>query len=275
MLLFLYLLIAGLVGGFIAGLIGIGGGVVYIFVIPLALRHHFGVPENEIVQYTVANSIFAILFASASANLALIKLNMFYRRQVMIIGISSIIASLLTLHFIVHTAWYSVGAFNTIIIFLMAYMIITTLRSAKMVLVLPLDSLKRWRLNMVGIASGSIAALSGLGGGLVIIPILNSLLKIEIKKASSISSGVIMITAFVMTIYSLFKTPSHIFHPYSMGYIVFPVALTLALGVIIASPFGVKIARKLSSETISYIYASFLAIVIVKKIVELVIVTFL
>lgn len=274
MLSFLYLFIAGLLGGFIAGLIGIGGGVIYIVVIPLALRH-FGVPENEIVQYTVANSIFAILFASTSANIALIKLDLFYKKEVMIIGASSVVASLLTLHFVVHTKWYSVGAFNTLIVGLMAYMIVTTLRSAKKVLFFPLDSLKQWRLNMVGVAGGSIAALSGLGGGVVIIPILNSMLKIEIKKASSISSGVIMITAFVMTIYSLFKTPSHIFHPYTMGYIVFPVALTLALGVVIASPFGVRTARKLQSSTISYIYASFLAIVIVKKIVELVIVTFL
>ena len=274
MLSFLYLFVAGLLGGFIAGLIGIGGGVIYIFVIPLALRH-FGVSENEIVQYTVANSVFAILFASASANLALIKLDLFYKKEVMIIGVTSVIASLLALHFVVHTNWYSVGAFNTTIVFLLGYMIFTTLRSAKQVLVIPLDSLKRWRLNLVGVAGGAIAALSGLGGGVVIIPMLNSLMKVEIKKASSISSGVIMITAFVMTVYSLFKAPSHIFHPYTMGYVVFPVALTLALGVVIASPFGVKTSRKLSSVTISYIYASFLVLVIIKKIIELIIVTFL
>jgi len=273
MLIFLYLFICGLVGGFVAGLIGIGGGIVYIVVVPLALRY-FGVPENEIVQYTVANSIFAILFASASANLELIKLKLFHTKEVLIIGASSVITSLLTLHFIVHTNWYSIKIFNFIIIFLLGYMIIATLRSAKQILMFPIDSLKRWRLNLVGVAGGSIAALSGLGGGVVIIPVLNAIMKIEIKKASSISSGVIMITAFVMTLYSLFKQPLHTLHIYSEGYIVFPIALTLASGVIIASPYGVKTSRKLSSVAISYIYASFLFMVIIKKIVELIIVKF-
>src|SRR5436190_15819848 len=99
-------------------------------------------------------------------------------------------------------------------------MLITTLRSAKKVFVFPLDSLQKWKLGVVGMAGGSISALSGLGGGIVIIPILNSFMKIDIRKASSISSGVIMGTALMMTIYNLFEMPVHEFKAYSMGYII-------------------------------------------------------
>jgi uncharacterized membrane protein YfcA len=148
-------------------------------------------------------------------------------------------------------------------------MLFTTLRSAKKVFVFPLNALKKWKLGLVGMAGGSIAALSGLGGGIVIIPILNSFMKIDIRKASSISSGVIMVTALMMTIYNLFEQPAHDLKAYNLGYIIFPIALTLSLGVVLASPFGVKIGRRLSSSTISYIYAGFLIIVILKKIAEL------
>jgi uncharacterized protein len=265
---FLYLFIAGLIGGFIAGLVGIGGGVVYVFIIPISLVY-IGVPEREIVQYTIANSIFAIFFASASANYVLIRLKLFYRKEVLIISISAIVASLLTLYLIVNTPWYSLEVFNLIIVALLLYMLFTTLRSAKKVFVFPLDALKRWKLGLVGMAGGSISALSGLGGGIVIIPILNSFMKIDIRKASSISSGVIMVTALMMTVYNLFEKPGHDFKAYNLGYIIFPIALTLSLGVVLASPFGVKIGRKLSSSTISYIYAGFLIIVILKKITEL------
>jgi uncharacterized membrane protein YfcA len=265
---FLYLFIAGLIGGFIAGLVGIGGGVVYVFIIPISLVY-IGVPESEIVQYTIANSIFAIFFASASANYVLIRLKLFYRKEVLIISISAIVASLLTLYFIVNTPWYSLEVFNMIIVALLLYMLFTTLRSAKKVFVFPLDALKRWKLGLVGMAGGSISALSGLGGGIVIIPILNSFMKIDMRKASSISSGVIMVTALMMTVYNLFEKPEHAFKAYNLGYIIFPIALTLSLGVVLASPFGVKIGRKLSSSTISYIYAGFLIIVILKKITEL------
>jgi uncharacterized protein len=265
---FLYLFIAGLIGGFIAGLVGIGGGVVYVFIIPISLIY-IGVPKSELVQYTIANSIFAIFFASASANYMLIRLNLFYRKEVLIISISAIISSLLTLNFIVNRSWYSLRLFNIVIVILLLYMLFSTLRSAKKVFVFPLDSLKKWKLGIVGMAGGSISALSGLGGGIVIIPILNSFMKIDIRKASSISSGVIMITALMMTVYNLFEKPAHEFKAYNMGYIIFPIALTLSLGVVLASPFGVRIGRKLSSSTISYIYACFLIIVIFKKIIEL------
>jgi uncharacterized membrane protein YfcA len=266
---FLYLFIAGILGGFIAGLIGIGGGVVYVFIIPVALRY-LGVNEDEIAQYTIANSIFAILFASGSANYVLIRLKVFYKKEVIFISLLAILSSLLTLHFVVNTSWYSIKAFNITIVLLLLYMLYTTLWSANKVFVYPLAAIKKWKLSLLGMSSGIIAALSGLGGGIIIIPVLNSFMKIDIRKASSISSGVIMITAFAMTIFNLSENPVHQVNSFHMGYIVFPVSLTLSLGVVLASPFGVKISRKLSSSTISYIYAAFLIIVILKKIIELI-----
>jgi uncharacterized protein len=265
---FLYLFTAGILGGFIAGLIGIGGGVVYIFIIPVALRY-MGVYDGEIAQYTIANSIFAILFASGSANYVLIRLKVFYKKEVIFISLLAILSSILALHFVVNTSWYSVKVFNSIIVLLLMYMLYTTLWSANKVFVFPLISIKKWKLSWLGMVSGLIAALSGLGGGIVIIPILNSLLKIDIRKASSISSGVIMLTALTMTIFNLFEEPLYKVSNYQVGYIIFPISLTLSLGVVLASPFGVKISRKLPSSTISYIYAVFLIIVILKKIIEL------
>lgn len=265
---FFYLFFSGLIGGFIAGLVGIGGGVVYIFIIPIAL-HFIGVPVSEIPQYTIANSFFAIFFASTSANYVLIRNKLFYQKEVFIISVFAISASLLTLRFIVNTPWYSIEVFNSIVVLLLLYMLYSTLMSAKKVYITPLDSLKKWKLSLVGASGGLVAALSGLGGGIVIIPVLNSLMKIDIKKASSISSGVIMVTACLITIFNLMETPRHDYHFYNIGYIIFPIALSISLGVVFASPFGVQVGRKLSSSTISYIYASFLIIVILKKIIEL------
>jgi uncharacterized membrane protein YfcA len=265
---FLYLFFAGLLGGFIAGLVGIGGGVIYVLIIPVAL-HLIGVPIAETPQYTIANSLFAILFASASANYFLIRYKLFYRKEVFIISLLAIIISYFSTEYIVNTTWYSLELFNSILVVLLLYMLYTTLLSAKKVYYTPLDSLNKFKLGTVGAAGGFIAALSGLGGGIVIIPVLNSMMKIDIRKASSISSGVIMITAFTITIHNLFEHPIHSFSFYNQGYIIFPISLSLSLGVVLSSPIGVKVGRKLSSTSISYIYASFLAIVIFKKLIEL------
>jgi uncharacterized protein len=266
---FLYLFISGLLGGFIAGLVGIGGGVVYVLIIPIAL-HFIGAPIAEIPQYTIANSFFAILFASASANFMLVKHKMFFAKEVLIVSILAIVVSHLAIEFIVNTIWYSIELFNVILIILLLYMLYSTLLTAKKVYVTPLSGLNKWKLSITGAAGGFIAALSGMGGGIIIIPVLNSIMKVDIKKASSISSGVIMLTAFTITLHNLFEKPIYDFRFYSAGYIVFPIALSLSLGVIFASPFGVQVGRKLSSTTISYIYASFLIIVILKKAIELI-----
>lgn len=266
---FFYLFLAGLLGGFIAGLVGIGGGVVYVFIIPIALRY-LGVPFQEIPQYTIANSIFAILFASASASFINFHAKNFFVREVLILGSLGVAASILCLEFVVNTRWYSVLEFNIVIIILLLYMLYNTLLSAKKVYVTPLHALKKWKLVLLGIAAGVISALSGLGGGIIVIPVLNTLMKVDIRKASSISLGVITIFALFMTIFNMMEQSDLPWDfAFAKGYIIFPVGISLALGVIIASPIGVRVAGKIKASTISYVYAFFLIVVILKKAWEL------
>ncbi|MFN3404446.1 MAG: sulfite exporter TauE/SafE family protein [Cytophagaceae bacterium] len=265
---FVLLFLCGIIGGFIAGLVGIGGGVVYVVILPIALSK-YGIPSEQIAQFTIANSIFAIFFASASANYMLVKHKLFHKNEVMLISVFSIISSVLCLKYIVNTDWYNYPLFNVIVVILLIFMFYNTLRSAKKVDVLPLDSLKKVNLASVGASGGLIASLSGLGGGIVIIPLLNSLMRIDIKKASSISSGVIMLTALFMTLYNFTEGAPLCNSRFQLGYIVFPVSLSLTAGVLISSPFGVNVSRKLPSYVISYIYSVFLLVVIVRKIIEI------
>jgi uncharacterized protein len=264
---FFYLFLAGLAGGFLAGLVGIGGGIVYIFVIPFAL-YFLGVPTELTAQLTIANSIFAILFASTSANYTLVKMKNFYPRPVVIIAASSVLASIATLKFVVNTTWYDVQKFTVVVILLLVYILILTIWNAKKGYQFPLSKISFLKYSLVGLASGVVASVSGLGGGIVIIPILNSLYKADIKESSSVSSGVIMITSLAMTSYN-FTEDLPLWQYYNVGYILLPVGAALAAGVILSSPYGVKTAAKLSQKNISYIYATVLSIVIIKKITEL------
>jgi uncharacterized membrane protein YfcA len=66
-------------------LLGIGGGIIYIVVIPVALTG-IGVPREEVVQFTIANSVFASFFSSFSANFILFKNKSFYLKEVLIMS---------------------------------------------------------------------------------------------------------------------------------------------------------------------------------------------
>lgn len=266
------LFLAGLAGGLIAGLLGVGGGIFYLLVLPLALSH-VGVPESEMVQYTIANSLLGTTFAALSGSLAQIKHKNFFLKPVLWVSVGAIIISTLTLYLFVNTPMYSKEVFNIVVIFLLTFILWRTLRkSALKAASGPQEerpATPSWLLGAGG-SGGLIAALSGLGGGSIVVPFLNLILKMDIKKAKSISLGMIFFTGLWVTLYNMAEVPAMPFSHGNMGYIVFPVVVPLGLGVIIASPFGVKLSHRLSSRTISILFATFIFVVILKKAIELI-----
>lgn len=262
------LYLAGLFGGFIGGLIGIGGGIVFILILPQALAY-LGVPAAELTQYQVANSLFAMVFSSLVANISQIKARNFYPRQVMFIGAAAVFTGLLVQHYIVNTTWYSKEAFNIVMLVLLVYMLFRTLVFAHHNGTAEVTELPVQRLLLVGLVSGSVTSLSGLGGGIVMIPMLNTMLRLPVKAANSISMGVIGISALVVTIKNLYAVPRLPFHDYNIGYIIFPVALALSLGTVTTGSLGVLVSKKLPSYAISYTFSVFIGITILKTIWEL------
>lgn len=266
---FLLLFIMGLVGGFLAGLIGIGGGVMYILVLPYLLLN-MGFPQEEIVQYTIANSLFGTTFAALSGNLALLKKGEFFWKEVIVIGLFGTICSLAILFLLVNTTFYQRDQFNLIVIVIMFFIAVRTLIQTRQPIGGHLEKKASiLGFSFVGAAAGAVSALSGLGGGTVIIPILNSGFKIPMYKAKSISLGVIFMTSLSLTVFNLFETPMTDYSNQNTGYIVWPLALVISLGVIIGSPFGVIVSRKLSNRLISYIFVLFVLVVIADKVFQL------
>lgn len=269
MLLYLLLFFFGLIGGFFAGLIGIGGGVIYIFILPYLLGN-FGVEEQEMVQYTLANSIFGTLFAALSGWVALWRKNEVYLRQTLVLAFFAVVISLLLLEFVVHTSFYQVREFNLVVVALMLFIIYKTLRQSRYTN--QLDDTKKHtfgKLAMAGGSGGVVAALSGLGGGTVIIPILNIGLKMSLLKAKSISLGVIFVSSLALTAMNLMSITSQQGVTYHTGYIIWPLALIMSFGVIIGSPYGVHVARKLNAQIITRIFIAFVVLVIIDKLYQL------
>jgi uncharacterized protein len=270
MLYYFFLFVAGIVGGFLAGLLGIGGGVIFIMVIPIALNY-IGVPQEDLVQYTIANSIFAIFFSSLSSTYTLIRAKLFYRKEVLLLGVAAVISSTLILQFFVNTPAYSKNVFNIVVIAILFLILLKTLLTKQVKDNIPeqVREYKNINYSGAGFAAGAISSFTGLGGGVIIVPILHSVMKLNIKKANSISHGVICITSFFMTLTNLFESPSQSFEYYRVGYIIFPVALTLSLGVVIASPYGVAAAKKLPNRTLTYLFATFVIILMIRKLLEI------
>ena len=119
-----WLFLAGIAGGFIAGLLGVGGGIIFLVVLPFALLE-FGVVEADLVQYIVANSLFGVFFASLAGNIAHITIRSFHLKESLLVGIAGSIAAILVLNFIVIQPWYTRWIFNVVIILFLLYILIT------------------------------------------------------------------------------------------------------------------------------------------------------
>ena len=266
---YLLLFVLGLIGGFLAGLIGIGGGVMYVLILPYLLIK-MGFPEEEIVQYTIANSLVGTFFAALSANIMLFRQGKLYLKTVFVIGFFGTVVSLLLLAFFVNTPYYAVREFNIAVIILMLFIIYRALKQNFSKAEQIEKPIHLSNAAAMGLGAGTVAALSGLGGGTVIIPMLNIGFKVNMVKAKSISLGVILISSLAATIFNLLEETRIDYQNQSQGYIVYPLALIISLGVVLGSPIGVKIATRMNQRWISIIFIGFVVVVIVDKLIQLI-----
>lgn len=107
---------------------------------------------------------------------------------------------------------------------------------------------------MVGIAAGILGGLVGVGGGIIIVPALIYFLGFSQKTAQGTSLGLIMLPVGILGVLQYYK----------QGHVDFRVVGILAVGFLIGSFFGSKIALGLSQETVKKIFAVLMILIAVK-----------
>src|SRR5690348_2714754 len=100
------LVIAGIVGGFVAGLTGLGTGVVMLGVIPLMLIQ-YSIPESQLVSVIIANTILSTLVSSFANVVTTIRQRMFFVKEILWVGFFASICSFLVFKTIVTSNFYS------------------------------------------------------------------------------------------------------------------------------------------------------------------------
>lgn len=109
---------------------------------------------------------------------------------------------------------------------------------------------------LIGIAAGILGGLVGVGGGLIIVPGLVYFLGFSQHAAQGTSLGLIMLPVGILGV----------LHYYKQGHVDFKVVGILAIGFLIGSYFGSKVALSLSQEAVKKIFASLMILIAVKMI---------
>jgi uncharacterized membrane protein YfcA len=267
---FIILFLFGSFGGFMSGYLGVGGGIIYVPVLDYFLSKYFH--DTELVKAVLANSLFVIMFSAAVASYKQYKLgNLFFKEiiQTLLPGIVSVVI-LQTL--INKGTWYSRDVFLYFFLTMLLFVVFKMFLSKPKAIIAESTKADNYKYNITGAFAGIVTAMSGLGGGVIMTPVFTEWMKLDIKKASAISTGVILGFAIVIGILNLNAVPQNYVNNFQFGYILLPIALPLIIGTFLFAQMGVKTAQKSKSQTIRIIFASFASIVLLKVIYEILII---
>ena len=266
----LILPLIGALGGFLAGMLGVGGGVIFI---PI-LNHLFSewnLTSAELVRFTLANSIFLVAMSGLAGSYRQIRIGNFYPGAVLATGLAGMVSSWGLSYLINHSIWYHREEFLLVFLGFMLLSILNMLFGKKeesegRILEEPKAG---WKSAGVGLLAGCVVALSGLGGGVVMVPLFRMLLRYDLKKATSVSLGCIPLLALPALVqYMATEAPCLKDLP-QFNYIVWPYALPMTAGVLVFSSVGVKAARKLPTATLRSIFAVLNSLIIIKTLWEI------
>jgi uncharacterized membrane protein YfcA len=270
------LFFGGCLGGFLAGLLGVGGGLIYIPLIGLLLSQQYGIQSDEIVKFTLANSFGLVFLSGVSGIYRQIKLNVYSFKNSLTIGIPGAIAATSMSYFIQNGNWYQKDKFQFVFLFFLLISIANMIFGKKNE---PSNTHALSNSNVlirifVGLFAGIVVSLSGLGGGIVMVPLFRWLLKKPIHEATSLSLSIIPLISIIPIVQYLTapNVPQLTQYGYQFpqfGFLVWPYFVPMAIGVIFFSSFGQKTAPKVSVFWLRVIFALLSTIILVKTIYEI------
>ncbi len=253
---------------------GTGGNIILIPALDLVLVS-FGIEGPELVKYIIAHSLFITVFNGFAVSLKHYRMNNFHVKEVFLIGILAVIAGYLVSEFLKSTSWYQKVYFDSLFLVLVLLVAIRFLffkqseHSSK-----KQQGMQKSKIGYasLGALTGITSALSGFGGGIVLIPALTDIFGISIRKAASISIGVVMLLAVGVSTSYLSIDPSNTLKnslPYQFGYISLSISIPILVGVFIAAPFGVKVAQRTSAGLLRIIFGIVMVILFIKTLIGL------
>ena len=280
---FLILLLIGSFGGFLAGIMGVGGGLVFIPVLTYVFNAFDLLSNTEIVRFTLANSIGLVFISGISGVYRQHKMGIYNPVESLGVGIPGAIAASLVSYAIQQGDWYNHTRFSYVFLGFLLLSIGNMLFKKDSISDQDEDVVIQHSLGgkaMVGVLAGSVVALSGLGGGIVMVPLFRMLLKLPVKRATALSLSVVPLLAIVPIIQYVTDNQAPILQHSNLDwlnsmpilqtkYILWLVYIPMAIGVLFFSSFGQKTSKKIPTRYIQVIFALLSLIILVKTIYEL------
>ncbi|MFN5648176.1 MAG: TSUP family transporter [Sphingobacteriales bacterium] len=107
---------------------------------------------------------------------------------------------------------------------------------------------------IIGLVAGMLGGMVGIGGGLVIVPALMYFLAFSQHQAQGTSLGLLVLPVAILAVLNYYKS----------GFVDFRVVGLLAIGFVVGSYFGSKMALSVPQLTLKRIFAIFMIVIALK-----------
>ncbi|AKS42917.1 sulfite exporter TauE/SafE family protein [Wenzhouxiangella marina] len=248
------LLIVGAVAGVLAGLLGIGGGLVIVPAL-VVLLGRYSLPADALMAVAVASALASMLLTSASA------IGFHLRRRAIDPQVIARLAPAVTLGAL-GGAWLATWLDGVVLSRVFA--VVAALIGLRMLLARPRSAPDRepapraWWL--AGPLIGAVSAMIGIGGGSFNVPYLiyNGYSTVRAVAMASTCGWLIGLGG---TITFLITAPPAGDTPWLIGYVHWPAALLIGLGGAASAPLGVALAHRLPARRLARIFGIVLILV--------------
>lgn len=249
-------LLSGVAAGLMSSVLGIGGGVVIVPVLSVL----FGFSQHE----AIATSLLAIAMITA------VNVWRFQLKKMLPWSVVLLIA------FFAAAASFAAGLTGTylpqemlilLFILFLLFMIVNTFlikenpKAQK-------NSSKLLLATKIGLTTGVVSGLTGVGGGLIATPLLLSSPSVKNEQAVPVSNGVMLFTTFFAVLAFMFAS-SKITRTWQVGYVHLDIAFFTFLGALPSAWLGTKIQHSLSLTLKKSLLLIFILIVLIRMVIKL------
>ena len=260
------LVAAGALGGFIAGLVGVGGGIIFTPVLLFTFRG-LGIEDPVLTPLTLGSGLLCTFAASASGAAAQAGKDAIDWRTALTAGGIAALAVVLVTTFVTTQPWYSKRVFQTVLGVVLLIVVARMLtKKDKRGGSLSAEGARRgWpALALTGAAAGTISSAAGVGGGVVLVPAFNGLVRLPLRLAAGTSTAAIVLITLVGVATYLVRGLGAPVPEGALGYVHVPYAMALALPAMVTARLGVSAAHRIHVQWVRWAFAGFAAVVAVR-----------
>ncbi len=253
----LALFVVGLLVGFAAGLIGIGGGVLIVpFLYFFYARPDwagFLLPDALHVAVAHATSLFVIVPTAVGGTFSYHRAQLIEWRVALPVAIASLIGGAIGAQAaILLPAAVLKFAFGVFLLFSGVQLVTGRSRASER----PINT-NPVATTVTGLMVGTLSGMMGVGGGILALPLLIYLLHVEMRRAAATSLAIIGFAGLAGAItYAISGAGVPGRAPFSLGYIHLAAALPILIGSLISVHWGTRVNQRTNIRVLRYIFAA-------------------